>query len=71
MVSTLELASSSNARDRPFERRRAPSQLALGERICELMEMQELEECRQLRLIKRREHRQGVAFNRRSVECCA
>jgi hypothetical protein len=36
-------------------------QLAIGERICELMEMQELEECRQLRLVKRRTHRQGVA----------
>ncbi|HKW12111.1 MAG TPA: hypothetical protein VJO33_17115 [Gemmatimonadaceae bacterium] len=37
-------------------------ELVCGERICELMEMQELEECRQLRLVKRREHRQGVAF---------
>jgi hypothetical protein len=36
-------------------------QVAIGERICELMEMQELEECRQLRLVKRRTHRQGVA----------
>lgn len=44
---------------------------AIGERICELLEMQELEECRQLRTRRLRVIRNGLAFPVETLSACA
>lgn len=43
----------------------------LGQQLCEVMELQELEERRQLRLVRRRAHRRGACYQVDVWRACA